>query len=46
MEGPSRVKKLTVEPTLNTVHEGNQITVLAVNTSGGPIKLKQGVFIT
>ena len=46
VEGPSRVNKLAVEPTLNTIHEGNRTTVLAVNTSGGPIKLKQGVFIT
>ena len=46
LEGPSRVNKLTVEPTLNTIHEGNRTTVLAVNNSGGPVKLKQGVFLT
>ena len=46
MEGPSRVNKLAVEPTLTTVHTENQTSVLAVNMSGGPINLKQGVFIT
>ena len=46
LEGPSRVNKLTVEPTLNSIHEGNRTAVLIVNTSGGPIKLKQGVFLT
>ncbi len=35
-----------VEPTLNTEHEDCQTSVLAVNTYGGPIKLKQGVFLT
>ncbi len=35
-----------LESTLNTDHEDCQTSVLAVNTYGGPIKLKQGVFLT
>ncbi len=46
LEGPSRVNKLAVEPTLNTVRDGHRTTALVVNTTGGPIKLKQGVLLT
>ncbi len=46
LEGPSLVKALTVESTLNTVREGNRTIALVVNTTGSPVKLKQGVFLS
>ena len=46
LEGPSRVKRLVVESTLNTVREGHRSAALVVNTTGSPIKLKQGVFLS
>ncbi|MPC75621.1 hypothetical protein E2C01_070014 [Portunus trituberculatus] len=44
--GHSRVKRLAVEPTLCTVRDGHQTSALVVNTTGGPIKLRQGVFLS
>ena len=45
-EGPSRVKRLVVESTLNRVREGHKTDLLVVNTTGGPIKLKQRVLLS
>ncbi len=46
IEGESKVKRLAVEPTLCTVREGHKMTALVVNTTGGPITLRQGVFLS
>ena len=46
IEGPSQVQKLSVEPTLTTVREGHKATALVVNTTGGPVRLRQGVFLS
>lgn len=46
IEGPSKVKRLAVEPTLCTVRDGHQTSALVVNNTGGPIKLRQGVFLS
>ncbi len=45
LEGPSRVSTLAIESTLNTVHEGGQTVALVVNTTGGPVKLRNGIFL-
>ncbi len=45
LEGPSRVNTLAIESTLNTVREGGRIVALVVNTTGGPVKLRNGVFL-
>ena len=46
LEGPSPVKRLVVENTLNTVREGHKTHALVVNTTGETIKLKQGVLLS
>ena len=46
VEGPCKVKRLAVEPTLSTVREGYRTSALVVNTTGGPIKLRQGVLLS
>ena len=46
LEGPSKLNRLAVEPTLNTVREGNQTIALVVNSTNCPVKLKQGVLLT
>ena len=46
LEGPSRVKRLVIESTLNTVLEGHKTVALVVNTSGGPVRIKQGVLLS
>ncbi len=46
LEGPSQIKALAVVSTLNTVRKGNQTLAFVVNTTDGPIKLKQGVFLS
>ena len=46
IEGESKVQRLAVESTLGTVREGHNTTALVVNTTGGPIKLRQGVFLS
>ncbi len=45
LEGPSRVNTLAIESTLNTVREGGRSVALVVNTTGGPVKLRNGVFL-
>ncbi len=45
LEGPSRVNTLAIESTLNTVREGGWAVVLVVNTTDGPVKLRNGVFL-
>ncbi len=45
LEGPSRVNSLGIESTLNTVREGGRTVALVVNTTGGPVKLRSGVFL-
>ncbi len=45
LEGPSRVSTLATESTLNTVREGGRTVALVVNTTGGPVKLRSGVFL-
>ncbi len=44
LEGPSRVNSLAIESTLNTVREGGRTVALLVNTTGGPVKLRNGIF--
>ncbi len=46
LKGPSQIKALAVESTLNTVREGNRTLAFVANTTDGPIKLKQGVFLS
>ncbi len=46
LEGPSQIKALAVESTLNTVREGNRTLAFVVNTTGGPIKLNKGVLLS
>ncbi len=45
LEGPSCVNTLAIESTLHTVREGGRPVALVVNTTGGPIKLRNGVFL-
>ncbi len=45
LEGPSRVNTLAIESTLNMVREGGRNVALMVNTTGGPVKLRNGVFL-
>ncbi len=45
LEGPSPVNSLTIESILNTVSEGGRTVGLVVNTTGGPFKLRNGVFL-
>ncbi len=45
LEGPSRVNTLAIESTLNTVREGGRTVTLVVNTTGCPVKLRNGVFL-
>ena len=40
------MQRLAVEPTLCTVREGHTTNALVVNTTGGSIKLRQGVFLS
>ncbi len=44
LEGPSRVNTLAIESTLNTVREGGRTVALVVNTSSGPVKLRNSLF--
>ena len=46
IEGPSQMHRLSVEPTLSTVRDTHKATALVVNTTCGPIKLKQGLFLS
>ena len=46
IEGPSQVQRLSVEPILSTVREGNQAVALVVNQTGASIQLKQGVYLS
>ncbi|KAG0714406.1 hypothetical protein GWK47_014206 [Chionoecetes opilio] len=46
IEGPSQVNILTVEATLSEIREGNIAVALVVNATGGPVKLRQGVFLS
>ena len=46
LEGPSHIKRLVVESTLNTFHEGHKTVALVVGTTGGSIKLRKGVLLT
>ena len=46
LEGPSYVNRLAVESTLNTVRPGHKTSALVVNTTGGPVHIKQGVTLT
>ncbi len=43
--GPSHVNTLAIESTLYTVREGGRTVALVVNTTGGPFKLRNGVFL-
>ncbi len=45
-DGPSKVKTLAHQSTLNTVLERNKTVVLVVNTTAIPVKLKQGVLLS
>lgn len=45
LEGIGSVKRLAVESTLSTVRESHITDALVVNTTGGPIRIKQGVFL-
>ncbi len=45
LEGPSRVNTLGIESTLNTLREGGRTVALVVNTTGGPIILRNGFFL-
>ncbi len=45
LEGPRRVNTLAIESTLNTVREGGWTVALVVNTTGGPVKLRNGIFL-
>ena len=40
------MQRLAVEPTLCTVREGHKTNALVLNTTGGSIKLRQGVFLS
>ncbi len=44
LEGASYIKRLAVEPTLNTVREGYKTVAFVVNTTGDPVKIKHRVF--
>ena len=46
LEGPCNISSLAVESTLNTVREGQRTVALVVNTTAGPVKLRQGVLLT
>ncbi|KAG0722691.1 Sucrase-isomaltase, intestinal [Chionoecetes opilio] len=43
--GPKKVKRLAVETTLSTVSVGYVTSTLVVNTTGGPVRVKHGVFL-
>ncbi len=45
LEGPSRVNTLAIESTLNTVRKGGRTVALVVNTTGGPVKLRNGIIL-
>ncbi len=44
-EGPSHVNTLAIDSTLNTVRKGGWTMASVVNTTGGPVKLRNGVFL-
>ncbi len=45
LEGPSRVNTLAIESTLNMVREGGRTVALVLNTTGCPVKLRNGLFL-
>ncbi len=46
IEGPSQVQRVYVEPILTTMRDGHNTTALVVNTTGGSVKLKHGLFLS
>jgi len=45
-ESRSYIKTLAVESTLNTVREGHKSVALVVNSTAGPVNIKQGALLT
>ena len=45
LSGPCKLQKVNVESTLSTVRENHQTTALIVNTSGGPVRVRHGVYL-
>ncbi len=45
LSGPSKLQKVSVESTLSTVRENHIITAFVVNTSGGPVRVRHGVYL-
>ncbi len=45
LNGISCIQRLGVESTLSSVLEGHVTDALVVNTTGGPVKIKQGLLL-
>lgn len=45
LEGLGNVKRLAIESTLSTIRERHLTDALVVNTTGAPIRIKQGLFL-
>ncbi len=45
LNGISYIQRLGVESTLSAVREGHVTDALVVNTTGGPVKIKQGLLL-
>ena len=43
--GPCKLQRLAVESTLSTVQEGNVTSALVVNVTGGPVRVKHGLYL-
>ena len=43
--GPCKLHRLAMESTLSTVREGHVASALVVNTTGGPVRVKHGVYL-
>ena len=45
LAGPSRLQRVNVESKLSNVRENHITTALVVNTSGGPVRVRHGVYL-
>ena len=45
ISGPSKLNRLAIEATLSTVRDNHVTCALVVNTTGGPVRIRNGVYI-
>ena len=45
ISGPGKLNRLAIESTLSTVRENHRTCALVVNTTGGPVRIRSGVYI-